>query len=95
MDPLPDDDVAAAGPTSTRPARRSARSGWGSRTACRTCPSASTGSGAGSGWCQDAEAATTDLLALWPRPGGAPLGVDFCGPDLPIPVPVMRVVPIA
>jgi hypothetical protein len=51
--------------------------------------------GRGFGWCQDAEAATTDLLALARAWGPAPLGVDFCGPDLPIPVPVMRVVPIA
>jgi predicted acylesterase/phospholipase RssA len=51
--------------------------------------------GRGFEWCQSAEQATTDLLTLAGAWGPAPLGIDFCGEALPIPVPVMRIVPVA
>lgn len=50
--------------------------------------------GRGVEWCRSAGAATSDLLALAGTWGPGRL-VDFCGSDLPAPIPVMRVVPKA
>jgi predicted acylesterase/phospholipase RssA len=46
-------------------------------------------------WCQRAEHATASLLSLADEWGPPPLGVDFLGPDRPLPEAAMRVVPRA
>jgi hypothetical protein len=49
--------------------------------------------GRGPEWCLCADKATKDLLTLAAAWGPAPLEIDFCGDELPEPVPVMRIVP--
>jgi hypothetical protein len=49
--------------------------------------------GRGPDWCLCADKATKDLLTLAGAWGPAPLEIDFCGDELPEPVPVMRIVP--
>jgi predicted acylesterase/phospholipase RssA len=46
-------------------------------------------------WCQRAEQATASLLSLGDQWGPPPLGVDFLGPDRPLPEAATRVVPRA
>ena len=51
--------------------------------------------GRGIQWCRSAGKATTDLVAQAGTWGPPPQCIDFCGEDLPTPLPVMRVVPVA
>jgi hypothetical protein len=51
--------------------------------------------GRGIQWCRSAGEATTDLVALAGTWGPPPQRIDFGGEDLPTPLPVMRIVPVA